>query len=50
MRDTRDEGANNLGKDRIDVFDAMGFVDDNVFEAAVLIKDISCEVIHFKIS
>ena len=38
-------------KDRVDVFDVMGFVDDNVFEktffkAAVSIKHISYEVIH----
>jgi hypothetical protein len=32
----RDEGANNLGKHRIDVFDVMGFVDDNVFERKLL--------------
>ena len=33
---TRDERANNLRKDRIDVFDSMGFVDDDVLERKFL--------------
>jgi hypothetical protein len=33
---TRDEGANDLREDRIDILDSMGFVDDDILERKFL--------------